>query len=182
MRLRAGLLGATAALVLVTAGCGGGQTTTVAVTVTTSETVTVTAPGSEPGLGPPGERTEYGHIVSLERSGDGYTMTFDPALFLTGEAANAAAAEDGVVAPGEAVPNDNYAVDETHRAFTFPVAADAAVTVLVRGGEPEEITVEELARALRQGGSGTMWDPHTTGTWITTDIDTVVEIRQQYHP
>ena len=31
-------------------------------------------------------------------------------------------------------------------------------------------------------GDTTMWDPRTTGTWITTDVDTVIAIRQQYHP
>ena len=140
------------------------------------------APTTEPGLQPPGQRTEFGYIVSLEPSGDRYTMTFDPAWFLSGQTANVAAAEDGVVMPGEPVPNDNYVVDEGHRLLTYLVASDAAVTVRTGGGEASTITVEELARALHEGGDTTMWDPRTTGTWITADVDTVTAIRQQYRP
>ena len=51
----------------------------------------------------------------LKRKGSDYEVRFDPALFLSGEAANVAAAEDGAVPPGEPVPNDNYVVDEGHR-------------------------------------------------------------------
>ena len=77
-------------------------------TETTTVTETVTVSATEPtGLGPPGERVEYGHITSLTRTGDHYEMRFDPALLLSGEAANRAAAADGAVEPGEPVPNDN---------------------------------------------------------------------------
>jgi hypothetical protein len=162
-----------AALAAVAAGCGGTQT----------ETVTVTAPVTESGLQPPSQRTEFGHIVSLRQTGDHYTMRFDPALLLSGETANEAAAEDGVVEPGEPVPNDNYVLDESHRLLTYPVANDATVTVLTSGGaETKTISVAELAQALQGKGDTTMWDPRTTGTWITTDVDTVIAIRQQYHP
>jgi hypothetical protein len=156
----------------VAAGCGSTQT----------ETVTVTAPVTEPGLQPPSQRTEFGHIVSLRQTGHDYTMRFDPALFLSGETANKTAAEDGVVEPGEPVPNDNYVLDESHRLLTYPVANDATVTVLTGGGVETKTTVAELAQALQRKGDATMWDPRTTGTWITTDVDTVIAIRQQYHP
>src|SRR5262245_28010227 len=63
---------------------------------------------------PCGERS-YGHIASLKPAGDGYRMRFDPAWFTSGITANVAAAEDGVVEPGEPVPNDNYRVEEGHR-------------------------------------------------------------------
>ena len=161
-----------AAIAAIASGCGGSRT----------ETVTVTAPVTEPGLQPPNERTEFGHIVSLRQTGDRYTMLFDPALFLSGETANEAAAEDGVVEPGEPVPNDNYVLDESHRLLTYPVANDATVTVLTTGVATKTITVAELAQALQGKGKTTIWNPRTTGTWITTDVDTVVAIRQQYHP
>lgn len=141
------------------------------------------APVTEPGLQPPSQRTEFGHIVSLRQTGDHYTMRFDPALLLSGETANKATAEDGVVEPGEPVPNDNYVLEEGHRLLTYPVANDATVTVLTSGGaETKTITFAELAQALQEMGDTTMWDPRTTGTWITTDVDTVIAIRQQYHP
>ena len=161
-----------ATLAAVAAGCGGTQT----------ETVTVTAPVTESGLQPPSQRMEFGHIVSLRQTGDDYTMRFDPAFFLSGETANEAAAEDGVVEPGEPVPNDNYVLDESNRLLTYPVANDATVTVLTTGVATKTVTVAELAQALQGKGKTTIWNPRTTGTWITTDVDTVVAIRQQYHP
>lgn len=161
-----------AALAAVAAGCGSTQT----------ETVTVTAPVTESGLQPPSQRMEFGHIVSLRQTGDDYTMRFDPTFFLSGETANEAAAEDGVVEPGEPVPNDNYVLDESNRLLTYPVANDATVTVLTGGGVETKTTVAELTQAFEGTGDTTIWDPRTTGTWITTDVDTVIAIRQQYHP
>jgi hypothetical protein len=71
-------------------------------------TETVTVPGTaKTGLGPPREQVQFGHIDSLSRKGDHFELRFDPALFLSGEAASRAAAEDGVVEPGQPVPNDH---------------------------------------------------------------------------
>lgn len=56
-------------------------------------------------------------------------MRFDPAWFLSGEAANRAAAEDGAVEPGQPAPNDNYVVEEGHRLLTYLVAASAQIRV-----------------------------------------------------
>ena len=63
-------------------------------------------------------------------------MRFDPAWFTSGVTANEAAAEDGVVEPGEPVPNDNYRIEEGHRLLTYLVPADTPVTVLTREGDP----------------------------------------------
>ena len=82
-----------------------------------------------------GDRT-FGHISSLTRKDDLYEMRFDPAWFTSGVTANVAAAEDGVVEPGEPVPNDNYRIEEGHRLLTYLVPADAHVTVLTRQGDP----------------------------------------------
>ena len=68
---------------------------------------------------PCGDRV-FGHIESLERKGDQFVLRFDPAWFTSGVTANTAAAEDGVVEPGEPVPNDNYVVDESHRLVHVP--------------------------------------------------------------
>ena len=69
---------------------------------------------------PCADRT-FGHIASLKQDGDGYRMRFDPAWFTSGVTANEAAAEDGVVEPGEPVPNDNYRIEEGHRLLTYLV-------------------------------------------------------------
>src|SRR2546430_17646996 len=81
-------------------------------------------------------------------------MRFDPALLPGGGTANPAAAEDGVVPPGEPVPNDNYRLNETHRLLTFLVPATAHVTVLTRdAGSPNgtPIKADELARNVNGG-------------------------------
>jgi hypothetical protein len=177
MRRRA--LAVAAVLALATAGCGGGnETTTVTVTTTTAP---------KEGLGPPKELVEYGHIHSLARAGDRYELRFDPAWFLSGETANAAAEQDGAVEPGQPVPNDNYVVDESHRTFTYRVPADAHVTVLTRHGEPAQtgatpISVSELAEIVSGSSAMKLFEPLTTGVWVTIDGDAVRAIDQQYQP
>jgi hypothetical protein len=174
---------ATAATLALVSGCG--STTTV--TETTTVTRTVTASGTEPsGLGPPRERVEFGHIRSLKRAGDRYVMRFDPALLLSGVTANTAAAGDGAVAPGEPVPNDNYVVDESSRAYTYLVANDVKVTLLVRSSPekwgPTRVTLAQLVKIIDGTSDLTLFEPLDTGVWITIDVDTVRSIYHQYKP
>ena len=162
----------------IAAGCG--DTKTVTETVTVSKT-------AKSGLGPPQERVEYGHVTSLVRAGDHYVLRFDPALLLSGLTANKAAEEDGAVEPGEPVPNDNYVVDEGHRAFMYVVPGDAKVTVLTRDGDPAQlgatpVSVAELAKIVHGTSDLPLYEPLDTGVWITIDGDTVRSIDQQYKP
>jgi hypothetical protein len=172
---RVGLLAVTAVLV---AGCGS---------TTETVTTTVTVSNEEPtGLGPPGTRVEFGHITSLVRTGGRTVMRFDPALLLSGETANKAAAEDGAVAPGEPVANDNYVVDESHRLYTYLVAPDAKVTLLIRT-TPEKwgqtrVSVAELEKIVAGTSRRKLFEALDTGVWITIDIDTVRAVYQQYKP
>lgn len=133
-----------------------------------------------------GDRS-FGHIASLKREGDGYRMRFDPAWFTSGVTANEAAAEDGVVEPGEPVPNDNYRIEEGHRLLTYLVPADAEVTVLTREGDPANfgstpVTVDELAQLVDGQTPLELYEPLDTGVWIGVKIDTVCSIDQQYVP
>lgn len=133
-----------------------------------------------------GDRS-YGHIASLEAEGDGYRMRFDPAWFTSGVTANEAAAEDGVVEPGEPVPNDNYRIEEGHRLLTYLVPADTKVTVLTREGDPANfgstpITVDELAQLVDGETPVELFEPLATGVWIRVNVDTVCSIDQQYVP
>lgn len=172
-----GLLVALAAAVVLS-GCG--ETTTV------TETVTVTSP-AKTGLGPPQQWVEFGRIDSLTRAGDRYELRFDPVLFLAGETANVAAAEDGVVEPGEPIPNDNYAVDEASRLYTYVVPAGAAVTVLKRSADgmqfgPEQVSVAELAKIVDGTSTTKLFESLDTGVWITIRGDRVTAIDHQYKP
>ena len=107
------------ALTAAAAGCGG--------TTTATKTVTVTPAAKS------NEIAQFGYVKSLERKGSGYEMRFHPALMLSGETANVAAAEDGAIPIGQPVPNDNYVVDEGHRLLTYEVPANAHVTALPKG-------------------------------------------------
>jgi hypothetical protein len=163
-------------LVAVTAaGCG--STKTVTTTVTVSNT-------AKKGVGAPGQQVQFGYIKSLKPKGAGYEMRFDPAWFLSGETANVAAAEDGAVDPGQPVPNDNYRVNESTRAYTYRVPSDAHVTVLKDSPSSAPITVKQLSEIVAGNNplGKPLYEPITTGFWITVDIDTVRRLDQQYQP
>ncbi len=125
---------------------------------------------------------EFGYVKSLTRTGTDYKMRFDPAWFLTGITANTAAAEDGVVAPGQPVPNDNYVVDEGHRLLTFIVPATTHVTVLTNPGQitSTSVTVAQLADIVHGHGDINLFEPIETGFWVTVSADTVRSLDQQY--
>ena len=133
-----------------------------------------------------GDRT-FGHISSLTRKGRRFEMRFDPAWFTSGATANAAAAEDGIVEPGEPVPNDNYRVEEGHRLLTYLVPPAARVTVLTRQGDPSNfgstpITVAELEQLVNGEQPVELFEPLDSGVWIRVNIDTVCALDQQYQP
>ena len=157
---------------LVATGCG--STTTVTRTVTVS-------PTAKSGVGPPREVVEYGYIKSLKRKGATFELRFDPAWLLTGKTANQAALED---TGSSDVPNDNYIVNESTRAYTFFVSPSAHVTVLKEGVNGSPITVAQLAQLA--GGSHPfpkpLFEPISTGFWISIRNDTVGSLEQQYHP
>jgi hypothetical protein len=178
------------------AGCSGQSsepagtgtvTKTVTVTETTppasAETVTISHPVAVTKLGPapPRHRIEFGHIKSLVHSGTGFKMRFDPAQFLSGISANDAALED---TGSSDVPNDNYVVDESHRAYSYLVPADAHVTVLADGVDGTQITVGQLAKLLKGKNplGHPLFEPLETGFWILIDVDTVHSLDQQYVP
>jgi hypothetical protein len=129
---------------------------------------------------------QYGHITGLSRKGGRFELRFDPAWWLTGVAAERAAAADGAIRPGEPVPNDYYIVDEGHRVLTYPVPATARVTVITRAVRPAAITVAELAQIAR--GRNPRHRPllePKAGFWIRIAggyPGTVLSLDQQYQP
>ena len=129
----------------------------------------------------------FGHISSLTRKGDHYEMRFDPAWFTSGVTANTAAAEDGVVEPGEAVPNDNYRIEEGHRLLTYLVPMDAQVSVLTRKGtlqasERRRFRSLSWRSSCTERSRSTLFEPLDTGVWIRVHIDTVCTLDHQYQP
>ena len=154
------------------AGCG---------TKTITRTVTVDRPGSTV------DQRYFGHVVSMQRSGAGYLMRFDPEWFLSGLTGNVALAEDsGTTCKPRAcppVPNDVYSLDETHRALTFVVPASTMGAVLVGGGlSTKKVDASELAQIVAGHSSLKLFEPLDSGVWITVHIDTVRRFDQQYRP
>jgi hypothetical protein len=170
-------------------GCGGTNSVTVtapAKTVTvTAPPKTVTAAPATSGFGAPKLTFQFGYITSLIRTAAGFELRFDPAWFLSGETANIATAEDGAVEPGQPVPNDNYIVDEGHRLLTYLVPANAHVTILTRQGDSGQlaatpITVSQLGQIVAAKSHLKLFEPITTGFWISVHVDTVHSLDQEY--
>jgi hypothetical protein len=136
--------------------------------------------------GPPPTIVQYGYVRSLVRAGSVYRMRFDPALWLTGATAQRAAVEDGVLAPGEPVPNDYYIRNETKRQLTYVVPRNARVTVVTNpagGLRSTPIAVPELAAIVKgRNPNGRKLYGLSLGYWVRVAGDRVVALDQQYQP
>jgi hypothetical protein len=171
------LLGlATVTALFVGAGCGSTRTVT--------KTVTVSATAKS-GAGSPREVVEFGYIRSLTADPGGFRfdLRFDPAWLLTGKTANQAAFED---TGSTDVPNDSYVVNESMRAYSFVVPAEASVRVLTSGSSLDgtPITVAQLALLVngRNPFPKPLFEQISTGFWISIRNDKVESLQQQYHP
>jgi hypothetical protein len=192
--LPAAILSAVA--VALAAGCGGGGAQKVVRTVTVQQKAavarTVALQHKAAALSATGDQRLYGQVKSLERKGDHYELRFDPALFLSGVAANVAQAEDQHTPcqPSACPPvaNDNYVVDESQRLLTYLVPADVQGTVLTKNGSSggpfpaTTITVAQLAQIVAGKSSLKLFEPLSTGVWILVHVDTVRTFAQQYRP
>jgi hypothetical protein len=161
---------------LVAVGCGSTKTVT--------KTVTVSATAKS-GAGSPREVVEFGYIRSLTENSGGFRfdLRFDPAWLLTGKTASRAAFED---TGSTDVPNDNYVVNESKRAYSFIVPSDATVRVLTSGSNLDGTPISVAQLGLLVNGMNSfpkpLFEPITTGFWITIKNDQVVSLDQQYHP
>jgi hypothetical protein len=137
---------------------------------------------------PPPTVVQFGYVRSLVATGGVYRMRFDPALWLSGETANRAAVEDGVIPPGETVPNDYYIRNETKKQLTYTVPRNAHVTVLtmefLAGLRSTRIAVSELAAIVkgRNPKGRKLYGAGTLGYWVRIAGDRVTRLDQQYQP
>jgi hypothetical protein len=131
------------------------------------------------------DRTLFGYVAKIEPKGAAYVLRFDPAMFTTGVTANEAAAEDGVVRPGEPVPNDNYVVNESERLYTYTLPATARLSVLTNDGtgiQSTPVTVAQLKQLVAGEKPVELFEGLDTGFWMRLDGDTVCSLEQQYKP
>lgn len=139
-----------------------------------------------PPLAPPRQVVHFGYVRSLVSKGARYELRFDPAFFLTGVTANRAAREDGVIGPGETVPNDYYIRNESRRTLTYLVPRTARITVITNPGtgiRATRVPVSELARIVK--GENPKKRPlygRRLGFWARVSSDTVHSLDQQYQP
>ena len=139
-----------------------------------------------PLFSPPKQITQYGYIASVTQKGREYVLRFDPALWLEGQTANVAAAEDGAVKPGEPVPNDYWIRNPDHKLLTYKLPAGTHVTILV-SLQTTRVTVAKLARLLTSKAARgcspyVLRAPCRLGFWLRYSIDTVKALDQQYQP
>jgi hypothetical protein len=76
--------------------------------------------------------TNFGYVKAVDSEKTPPTLTVDYAQLLTGEAADKAAQEDGVIGPGEHIENDYYIRNQNRRLRTFGIASTASVKLLPR--------------------------------------------------
>lgn len=196
MTARVGLTG-----LLLLAGCAGGAPTQVAQqTPTPTPVLTTSAPAatptvtSAPSVGPTARVTasasavpaaggkDFGYFTAVQSAKAPVRLSFDRALFLTGEAANKAAAEHGDESP---VPNDYYVVNDNTTLRTLTLHKDVRVygsqgLNSFSGEETVEAslrTVEELLEFL-----GTEAGRQTGFNLVYGAAGTVVRVEEQYQP
>jgi hypothetical protein len=145
------------AFALALAGCGGeeggsaegsGTTTTTPATSGVPTTTGPGPPGASPksGSSPPeisGDGRYFGYIRSASASDR--TIDFDVAQFFYGDAVQKAAEDDGVVQPGEAVPNDHYERNPDEDVETLKLAPD----VSINAAPPASFLMRYVARSER---------------------------------
>jgi hypothetical protein len=105
------------------------------------------------------------------------TLTYDQAQFLTGDAANKAAAEDKQEVP---VPNDYYIRNVNKMLRTAPVAPDAPILgsiALTQQVDLNPVTLDALADFAASDQASQV------GFWITVDgHGRITKVEEQYVP
>lgn len=179
------LLAAAIGLAVVLAGCGGSDspesTTPVTADVSTPDTAEESvAPTAEPdgphgsGCTPSSETSlPDGEWFGFAASTTDTAMAFDLACWFTGDAADAAAEEDGAEPP----LGDFYVRNNNELTRELPVADDVAVT-FYRSGDPQ---------SGEQGDFATWRDVVAErgpmfGIWIETADGEVTSIEEQWTP
>ena len=127
-------------------------------------------------------------FVFVTGAGDG-TLAVDRAELLTGEAARAAAVEDGLIGSDEDLPNDFYIRNQHVESVQVGVAEAAAMTVwrFDGGGQLVEDSIEPTAFAglfADSGSSGEVYGFDPAAFPVTLDVEdgVVTRLSQVYLP
>jgi hypothetical protein len=130
----------------------------------------------------------FAYIQTVDTSSSPATLTMDTAEFLSGEEANRAAAEDGVIEEGESVENDYYVRNRDETTVDLPIASDVSVThIHCNGGCREDLpgTFEDLAASFADPEPKTLADEYRGSDsqyWVTIEDGEVATIDELYLP
>lgn len=149
------------------------------------------APSSGPDT-PPASKTPpvadgrlFGEIVAIDLAAPSITLALGQ-LFGRGgpDEANAAARQDGVIGPGEDLPNPFY-VRDLHDRRTLPLGSDASVIVLGHDAEgnslPTPVPLAQFVALWRSGPASGEWMP-ASYYWCSLVEGRVVGIEAEHTP
>ncbi len=164
----------------------------------TREQVAPRAPGSSPS-----ELSGDGRYFGYVKGGmpEPPTISFDIAQAFFGAEANRAAAEDGVVPPGEPAPNDHYQRNPDGGTESLRLASGATVTAawpasflmqFVSPGERakcreanlDSVNCTQIPMSDRvfYAALNELGDRHGVPAWVTIRNGVVTRIDEQYYP
>ena len=155
-------------------------TPTEAVSETPTPTTTAASPtgSATPVANTLGNGRHYGYLAAIDA--DGRLVTTDIVQFLTGEAAEKAAAEDG-----EEVTNDYYIKNENSLLRTISIRGGAAITTNTLSAEETGDSTKDLSVTLEKlaGYFETDSEQAKSALFILTIRDGVMtELHEQYLP
>ena len=174
-----------AALFAILPACGTNastDSTTTGPQETTPPTVTTTGSAGE---------TTFGWVRSFEDTDGSITVGVDPAEMLTGEAAVAAAREDGEIGQDEDLPNDFYIRNPEGSTIEFTISPQVVVTLQAcyQGGDcvvTEQVDLATWSVLLgAEEDPGLEWDWYGGGSLpyeFTVVNEMVTGIREMYLP
>jgi len=116
----------------------------------------------------------FGLVRSIDVQTSPGTIVFDPAVQLTGEAANRVAAMRGDEVP---VPNDVYKVNDDPMVHTLALSPGVEIRLVNWDDCCGTVTADPEAFKASFRGSNNYW-----GFWVTLEDGFVVKITEQYHP
>jgi len=134
----------------------------------------------DPSASPPVIEQMTGTVVSVNGSGDAYTLSIDFVEFLAGEEAVAAAKEHG----GSVSDSGLYIVNDNPKVRDYPIQPGITVRVTTNlDGTPNQLGQVLSLKDWAAGVNGAAKAAYTSGTYIVTITNgTVTAIEQLYLP
>jgi len=111
-------------------------------------------------------------------------ITYDVAEYFTGNKADKAAIQDGVIKKGEHVENDVYIRNDSKQLRTADVTSSATVKILTKGGgspKLKTVSYSEFAKLFNGGGKDNK-HLHANGYWLVASNNKITSITEQFHP